>query len=136
MERRDLLKNAAIAVGGAVVGAGAVMLSKGEKKKEMAKAAKPAAPAIVKKRIEMNVVSTWPRDFPGLGTGAQRAAARIETLSEGRIKVNYFAAKERLVLLPLLMKLPMVMHRPITLPIITGKVSIQVGLTLRLFHSG
>ncbi len=96
MERRDLLKNAAIAVGGAVVGAGALMLSKGEKKvAKKAAAPKPAAPAAVKSRIEMNIVSTWPRDFPGLGTGAQRAAARIETLSEGRIKVNYFAAKER-----------------------------------------
>jgi TRAP-type mannitol/chloroaromatic compound transport system substrate-binding protein len=95
MDRRDLLKNTAIAVGGAVVGAGALMLSKGEKKMEKAAAPKPAAPAVVQKRIEMNVVSTWPRDFPGLGTGAQRAANRIEVLTEGRIKVNYFAAKER-----------------------------------------
>ena len=43
----------------------------------------------------MVVVATWPRDFPGLGTGAQRLAARIDQLSEGRIKVQYFAAGER-----------------------------------------
>ncbi|MBT7957121.1 MAG: TRAP transporter substrate-binding protein [Rhodospirillaceae bacterium] len=52
-------------------------------------------PALAQKRIEMNVVSTWPRDFPGLGTGAQRVAKRINDLTEGRIQVKYFAAKER-----------------------------------------
>jgi TRAP-type mannitol/chloroaromatic compound transport system substrate-binding protein len=41
------------------------------------------------------MVSTWPRDFPGLGTGAQRFAKRLTEMSSGRIKVNYFAANER-----------------------------------------
>ena len=42
-----------------------------------------AAPAIAQKRIDMAIVSTWPRDFPGLGTGAQRLAKRIDDMSEG-----------------------------------------------------
>ena len=54
-----------------------------------------AAPAIAQKRIDMVMVTTWPRDFPGLGTGAQRLAKRISDMSEGRINVQYFAAKER-----------------------------------------
>ena len=54
-----------------------------------------AAPAVVKERIEMAIVSTWPRDFPGLGTGAQRAAQRISDLSDGRFNVQYFSAGER-----------------------------------------
>jgi TRAP-type mannitol/chloroaromatic compound transport system substrate-binding protein len=41
------------------------------------------------------MVSTWPRDFPGLGTGAQRFAERLTAMTDGRIKVNYFAAGER-----------------------------------------
>ena len=36
-----------------------------------------AAPAIAQGRKEMVIVSTWPRDFPGLGTSAQRLAKRI-----------------------------------------------------------
>ncbi|MBL6431863.1 MAG: TRAP transporter substrate-binding protein [Alphaproteobacteria bacterium] len=44
---------------------------------------------------DMVIVSTWPRDFPGLGTSAQRLAARIGELTEGRINVQYFAAGER-----------------------------------------
>jgi len=54
-----------------------------------------AAPAIAQQRIEMVMVSTWPRDFPGLGTGAQRLAKRIQDVSDGRIQVQYFAAGER-----------------------------------------
>ncbi len=54
-----------------------------------------AAPAIVKAAKEVVMVSTWPRDFPGLGTGAQRLAKRIEDLSEGQLKIQYFAAGER-----------------------------------------
>ncbi|MBO6782319.1 MAG: TRAP transporter substrate-binding protein [Alphaproteobacteria bacterium] len=52
-------------------------------------------PAIAQDRIEFAMVTTWPRDFPGLGTGAQRFAARLDEMSEGRIKVEYFAAGER-----------------------------------------
>ena len=53
------------------------------------------APAIAQVRTEMNIVSSWPRDFPGFGISAQRLAARIGELSQGRIVTNYFAAGER-----------------------------------------
>ena len=33
-----------------------------------------AAPAVYAARVEAAMVATWPRDFPGLGTGAQRFA--------------------------------------------------------------
>jgi len=41
------------------------------------------------------MVATWPRDFPGLGTGAQRLAKRLSDMSDGRIQVTYYAANER-----------------------------------------
>ncbi len=53
------------------------------------------APAIAQSRTELVVVSTWPRDFPGLGTSAQRVCKRIEELTEGRLHVTYYAAGER-----------------------------------------
>lgn len=43
----------------------------------------------------MTIVSTWPRDFPGLGTSAQRFAERVTNLSNGAITTEYFAAGER-----------------------------------------
>ena len=43
----------------------------------------------------MSIVSTWPRDFPGLGVSAQRLAARITELTDGDIDVTYYAAGEK-----------------------------------------
>ncbi len=54
-----------------------------------------SAPAIAKERVEAVMVTTWPRDFPGLGTGAQRVAKRISDMTDGRIQVQYFAGGER-----------------------------------------
>jgi len=52
------------------------------------------APAVAKKRIEIIMLSTWPRDFPGLGTGAQRFAKKLSDMTDGRIKVTYYAGGE------------------------------------------
>ncbi len=52
-------------------------------------------PALAQERVEMVMVSTWPRDFPGLGTGAQRLAQKIQDATDGRIQVQYFSAGER-----------------------------------------
>jgi len=80
MKRRDFIKGAGIAAGAGVAAAATSTLS---------------TPAIAQERISMVVVSTWPRDFPGLGTGAQRFAQRVADLSDGRIQVEYYAAGER-----------------------------------------
>jgi len=54
-----------------------------------------AAPAIAQDKTELVIVSSWPRDFPGLGLSAQRLAARITELSDGKIETQYFASGER-----------------------------------------
>jgi TRAP-type mannitol/chloroaromatic compound transport system substrate-binding protein len=73
MDRRKFLKGTALGAGGAAL----------------------AAPAVAQGTKTLTIVSTWPRDFPGLGLSAQRLAARITELSEGRITTEYFAAGER-----------------------------------------
>ena len=106
MNRREILYG----IGGVVVGAaGALALRQPpapettlEPAPEAASGVTPeaepntaSAPAVMKERREIIMVSTWPRDFPGLGTGAQRFAKRLETLSDGRFVVQYFAGGER-----------------------------------------
>ena len=54
-----------------------------------------AAPAVAADRVEISMVATWPRDFPGLGTGAQRFADQLGAMSDGRIQVSYYASGER-----------------------------------------
>lgn len=76
MDRRSFLKKSGVAAGAAATSV-------------------IAAPAIVKAATEMAIVSTWPRDFPGLGISAQRLAKRIPVLTEGRINVTYYAAGEK-----------------------------------------
>lgn len=77
MKRRDVLKKGALGLG--AVAASSTL----------------AAPALAAGTKEIVMVTTWPRDFPGLGTGAQRFAQRLEVMSGGAFKVKYFAAGER-----------------------------------------
>ena len=40
------------------------------------------------------MVTTWPKDFPALGTGANNLAHSIEALSDGRLHVKVYGAGE------------------------------------------
>ena len=77
MDRRSFLKKAGIAGGAASVAAATFPM-----------------PAIAQGNQELKMVTTWPKNFPGLGTGAQRCADRITAMTDGRITVNLFAAGE------------------------------------------
>ena len=74
MDRRSFIKKAGLA------GAGA------------AAASTLAAPAIAQGNQTWRMVTTWPKNFPGLGVGAQRLGARIPAASGGRVPVQVFAA--------------------------------------------
>ena len=43
---------------------------------------------------ELKMVTTWPRDFPGLGTGAEYLARMITEMSGGAMRVQLYAAGE------------------------------------------
>ena len=76
MNRRHALKSSV----GAGVAAGAVAL---------------AAPAFAQgKKTEWRMVTTWPKNFPGLGVGAENLAKRITTMSGGRLTIKVFSAGE------------------------------------------
>ncbi|MHC5655870.1 TRAP transporter substrate-binding protein [Stappia sp.] len=75
MDRRSFIKKAGLAG----VGAGAATL---------------AAPAIAQGNQTWRMVTTWPKNFPGLGVGAQRLADRITAASGGRLTVQVYSAGE------------------------------------------
>jgi len=52
------------------------------------------APAIAQNKFQWKMVTCWPRNFPGLGTGAQRIADSINAMSDGRLEVKLYAAGE------------------------------------------
>jgi TRAP-type mannitol/chloroaromatic compound transport system substrate-binding protein len=75
MDRRSFLRTSA--VGTAAAAAGTL-----------------AAPAIAQGRQTWRMVTTWPRNFPGLGVGAQRLADRITAATDGELTVQVFSAGE------------------------------------------
>jgi TRAP-type mannitol/chloroaromatic compound transport system substrate-binding protein len=44
--------------------------------------------------FEWKMVTSWPRDFPGLGTGANRLAESINTMSNGRLVIKVYGGNE------------------------------------------
>lgn len=76
MKRRDVIKKG-------LIGAGSV-----------AAATTIGTPALAEDRITWRMVTTWPKNFPGLGVGAQRLADRITAMSNGRLTVQVYAAGE------------------------------------------
>ena len=44
--------------------------------------------------FEWRMTTTWPKDFPGLGTGANNLARLIDEMSGGRLKVTVFGGGE------------------------------------------
>ncbi|MEN8175179.1 MAG: twin-arginine translocation signal domain-containing protein, partial [Pseudomonadota bacterium] len=55
-----------------------------------------AAPrrAWAKAEIKWKMVTTWPKNFPGLGTGANNLARLISEMSGGRLSVKVYGANE------------------------------------------
>jgi TRAP-type mannitol/chloroaromatic compound transport system substrate-binding protein len=76
MDRRTFLKTA---------GAGAVVAGS-------AIAGVPSARA--EKKLQWKMVTTWPKNFPGLGTGANHLAQLITDMSGGRLEVKVYGAGE------------------------------------------
>lgn len=76
MKRRDFIKSA---------GAGSVLAG------TMFTGVKTASAA---PKYKWKMVTTWPKNFPGLGTGANNLAKIITEMSGGRIQVKVYGAKE------------------------------------------
>lgn len=53
----------------------------------------PGAAGSIRER-ELRMVTTWPKDFPGLGTAAENVAKFITEMSGGAIRVRVFSAGE------------------------------------------
>ena len=74
MSRRSFLKNS--------IGAG------------IAAATAFPTPAIARNVKQLNLVTSWPKDLPGLGTSAQRLVTQINKSSGGSLAIKMFAAGE------------------------------------------
>jgi TRAP-type mannitol/chloroaromatic compound transport system substrate-binding protein len=75
MKRRDFIKSASVSAAFGTAGA--------------------VAPAIAQNQpVRWKMVTTWPKNFPGLGTGAEFLAQTINDMSGGRIAFKVYGAGE------------------------------------------
>ena len=58
------------------------------------KAAAPATASEPAKAYHWKMVTAWPKNYPGLGTSAERLAERINAMSGGRLTIKVYAAGE------------------------------------------
>ncbi len=85
MKRRDFLGNAAagaLLTGGLLAGC-----QKQECKDDVSGTGKQQS-------FQWKMVTTWPKNFPGLGTGANHLASLINDMSGGRITIKVYGASE------------------------------------------
>ena len=87
MKRRNLLASMGLA-------AAAVVLSGCNQpdKKQTAEAEAAAAPQ--QQTYEWKLVTSWPKNFPGLGMGPERFASLVDEMSNGRMKIKVYGGGE------------------------------------------
>ncbi len=94
MKRRSFLKKSAT-VGAGTLAAGAVAACSPSPVDPNSGAVKSAAAGAQNQpSIELRMVTTWGKNFPGLGTRAVEFAEDIEKATNGRIKIRVYAAEE------------------------------------------
>ena len=94
MKRRSFLKKSA-AVGAGTLAVGAVAACSPSPVDPNSGSVKSAAgSAQTQPTLELRMVTTWPKNFPGLGTRAVAYAEDIEKATNGRIKIRVYAAEE------------------------------------------
>jgi TRAP-type mannitol/chloroaromatic compound transport system substrate-binding protein len=89
MDRRKFMKTAGIA---SLAGSAGILSACGNKTGTADCPEGDAGPTA--KPIKWKMVTTWPRDFPGLGTGANHVADLIGKLSNGRLTVKVYGGNE------------------------------------------
>jgi len=53
-----------------------------------------SAPALASGKRTLKMVTTWPKNYPGLGTAPEKMAKRISEMTDGAINIKVFAAGE------------------------------------------
>lgn len=91
MQRRDFLTKASIGA----LALGGTMATGCTEKTERANVQSASRDKVASdKPVEWKMVTTWPKNFPGLGTGANFLAKLIGEMSGGRINVTVYGAGE------------------------------------------
>lgn len=98
INRRSFLKSAsAVGAAGLLSACGSEESSDADKSQQSSDtipSAVDGAPSILTQKRNLTMVTTWPKNFPGMGVGAERYARRISEMTDGRINIKVYAGGE------------------------------------------
>lgn len=96
MKRREFLTGAAVAAGAAATLAlsGCDNAGSGSGGETAPGEDAVPVPAVVTGKRQLKMVTTWQKNFPGLGTSAERVARRIAEATDGQLTIKVYAANE------------------------------------------
>lgn len=72
----------------------ALLVACGGSDKQEEQVTEQKAPEVKAESFEWKMVTSWPKNFPGIGTGAESLAKNITEMSGGRLTVKVYAAGE------------------------------------------
>ena len=91
MKRRHVLTAAAaLATGASTI----AVLGRPSKQIQGSKKSEFSAPSIGKGLKQLRLVTSWPKDFPGLGVMANRFSEYVNTMTGGSIEIKVYSAGE------------------------------------------
>lgn len=100
MDRRKILSSAGLLATAGATGAALIGLSQ-TRTKNKSEASSPttesdtiASPAVVTNKRTLKLVTTWPKNFPGLGMSPERIAERVTAMTDGALSIKVLAAGE------------------------------------------
>jgi TRAP-type mannitol/chloroaromatic compound transport system substrate-binding protein len=88
MKRRDFIRQAG--AGSLAVGTAGLLAACGKEQQEQ----QSVEAKVQEQRFDWKMVTTWPKNFPGLGTSAEKLAELITEMSGGRLQVKVYGANE------------------------------------------
>ena len=77
------------------------------------------------KTYHWKLVTTWPKNYPGLGTAPENFANKVAAMSDGRLTIKVFGAGSWYPHLRYLMRLVRALHKWGMAPPIIGQVNLR-----------
>ena len=90
--------------------------------------------AHAEKKVKWKMVTSWPKNFPGLGAGAETLANYINQLSVGTLKIKVYGANELVPPLGVFDFVSSGEQKWVTRELITGKVKLRQHNFFHLSH--
>ncbi len=94
MKKNNIFKRRDILIGASAITASSLLVAC----KEDIKGGTPSSPeksaSISKNIIQLRMATTWPKNFPGVGTTAEKVAEAITKASDGRLEIKVYGSGE------------------------------------------